>query len=121
MWAIGILLIASAWQLGPGLASGLSSSSDALASGEASVSRCDADGVQSVFNFAFSPPYPVQSVTVAGLASACGSQTLSVTVDNGLTTSSGSATVPSGGGAVIVTLSSTIAWSDSMRTDLVVS
>lgn len=61
----------------------------------------------------------ISSVTVAGLPAACGGAALSVTADNGVSSSSGSTTVPGGGGAVSVSLTGTASLIASVRIDLV--
>jgi len=62
----------------------------------------------------------VVSVTVSSLPAACGGATLQVTVNNGLTNSSGSAAIAAGGGATTVTLTVPVAVTASEQTDLVV-
>jgi hypothetical protein len=63
----------------------------------------------------------VISVTVNGLPSACGNATLQVAVNNQVTSSNGSATVPSGGGTVTVTLGLAVAITAVEQVDLVLS
>ena len=63
----------------------------------------------------------VTSITVNGLPSACGSATIQVTVNNQVTSSGGSATVPSGGGSVTVTLAVAVAITAIAEVDLIVT
>ena len=114
----GLALVGAAWLIGPALASNLDESSETLASNKATITRCDSDGVASVFNHEAATPFRIVSVSVSGIASGCSGSTLSVTVNNGLTNSSGSATVPAGGGAVTVTLSSPVALRDATQTEV---
>ena len=63
----------------------------------------------------------VASVTVSGLPSGCGNATLQVTVNNQVTSSGGTATVPVGGGSVTVTLAIAVAITAVEQVDLVLS
>ena len=63
----------------------------------------------------------VVSVTVGNLPSTCGGATLQAAVSNGSTSSTGSATVPSGGGSVVVTLGAAVALAAADETDLVLT
>ena len=62
----------------------------------------------------------VTAVTVSGIAAACGNLTLKATVNNGTTSSNGSATVPAGGGSASVTLAASVAMKDTMQIDVVI-
>ena len=62
----------------------------------------------------------VVSVTVGGIASTCGGATLSLTLNNGLTSSSGSGVVPAAGGSMTVALAAAVAVRDSARIDVVI-
>jgi hypothetical protein len=57
-------------------------------------------------------------VTVAGLSSACGGATLTAALDNLTASSSGTGTVPAGGGSMTVTLASAVAAKDVERIDV---
>jgi hypothetical protein len=92
--------------------------SRALGANKAAPSRCDTDGVTLTQTLSGAN---VTSVTAAGIASACATGTLSLTVNNGSATSSGSAVVPAGGGSVTVTLASAIAATSGEQIDLVIS
>src|SRR5436853_7253912 len=118
MWrravGLGFLTLACA---AVGLASTLSLASDSLGASSISVPRCTAAGLSVLQNLTVGN---VVSVTVSGLPAACGAGTLQVTVNNGLTNSSGSAAIPAGGGATTVTLALPVAVTASEQTDLVV-
>lgn len=112
--AVGVLLRSLAW----GSATGLSSGTKTLATNNSSVSRCDTDGVTIGHNLSGSN---VVSVTVTGIASGCATGTLSVDVDNGTSNSSGSATVPTGGGSMTVSLAASVALKDAMEEDVTIA
>lgn len=63
----------------------------------------------------------ISSVTVGGLPAACGGGTLEVSVNNGATSGSGSATVPGGGGSVAVTITPAVALTALTQTDFVLT
>lgn len=63
----------------------------------------------------------IVSVTISGLPSACGGAVAQAAVNNGTSNSSGSATVPAGGGSVTVTLSTAVAVSTTYETDIVLT
>lgn len=88
--------------------------------GMASIStpRCTSAGLGVLQNLAAAT---VVSVTVSSLPSACGNATLQVTVNNLITSSSGSASVPSGGGSVTVTLAAAVAITTIEEIDLVLT
>jgi hypothetical protein len=117
LWLAGLGLVAASWVIGPALASSLNGATRTLATGNATVLRCDSDGVSTVFNYQAISPYPVISVTVFGIASACDGKTLSVVVNNGLLSSSGSVAVP-GGGSATVTLALPVAETDATQTEI---
>lgn len=101
-----------------GLAAGLNSGSGGLGTSQASVARCDTDGVSILQNLSGTN---VSSVTVGSIASACGLAAISVNMNNGAANSSGSGTVPAGGGSVTITLASAVAVDDSGQIDVVIS
>ena len=111
-------IVAASWFVGPALASNLAHTSTTLTGGNAAITACDSDGVATIFTLSGSN---VASVTVSGISSGCGNAALSVAVDNGTASSTGTASVPVGGGSVVVTLASSVAMSDSMKTAIVVS
>jgi len=118
MWrrtvGLGLLTLASAVV---GLAASFAVSTGSLGASTISVPRCTAAGLSVLQNLNVAN---VVSVTVSGLPAACGGGTLQVTVNNGLTNSSGSAAIPAGGGATTVTLALPVAVTASEQTDLVV-
>jgi len=83
-----------------------------------SVPRCTTAGVGVIQNVSGTTAI---SVTVSGLPGACGGATLQVTVNNQLTSSSGSATVPGAGGSVTVTLAVAVAITAVEQVDLVLT
>lgn len=63
----------------------------------------------------------ITSVTVGSLPGACGGATLQVSVNNGVTSGSGSVTVPGGGGSVAVAISPAVALTALTQTDFVLT
>lgn len=118
MWrptvGLGFLTVACAVV---GLAASAAVSTDSLGASSISIPRCTAAGLGVLQNLTAAT---VSSVTVSGLPAACGGGTLQVTVNNGLTNSSGSAAIPAGGGSTTVTLAVAVAVTASEQTDLVV-
>jgi hypothetical protein len=118
-WLIGmvaavVLIVAT---IAPGLASGLGTNTQSLAGAGAAVTSCDTDGVTVVRTLSGAN---VVSVTISGIASACGNGTLSMTVSNGSTSVSATAVVPAGGGSLVVTPATPIAATNSMTTHLTI-
>jgi hypothetical protein len=101
-----------------GFAAGLPSTSKTFGSGNTSVSACDTDGVSIIQNLSGAN---VVSVTIGGIAPACGGGTLSVAVDNGTVSSSGSGAVPGGGGSMTVALVAAVAAMAADEIDLTIS
>jgi hypothetical protein len=93
-------------------------SSSSLGAARVSTPRCTAVvlGVLQVLSGS-----NVVSVTVSSLPSGCGGAALQATLNNGTTSSSGSTTVPAGGGSVTVTLGSAIALGQVDEIDLVLT
>ncbi|MDQ6793315.1 MAG: hypothetical protein M3067_00550 [Chloroflexota bacterium] len=100
-----------------GAAASVNLSSDTLGAARAATSRCTAAGLTVFPNLSAGT---VVSVTVGGLPAACGGATLQATVNNGVTSGSGSIAVPAGGGSVTVVLGSAPAVTTAEQTDLVV-
>jgi len=71
--------------------------------GNSAIAHCDTDGVTTAYNLNTTN---VTSVTVSNIASACGGATMKITVNNQVTNSSGSGTVPAGGGSLTITVTS---------------
>lgn len=99
-----------------GSAASLTMTSVSLGAATVTTPRCTNAGLSVLQNLSGSN---VASVTVTSLPVACGGATLQVTVNNGTTTGSGSASVPAGGGSVTVSLSATPAVSAVEQTDIV--
>ena len=102
----------------PGFASSLGWSSRTVGSNGTALGKCDADGVGILQNLSGAN---VVSVTVSGIAAACAGGTLSATVDNATTASSGTAVVPSGGGSVTVSLAASVPAKDAEEIDVAIS
>jgi hypothetical protein len=98
-----------------GNAASLSTGSKSLGAQGAAVPKCDTDGFTLVQNLTASN---VVNVTVGGIAAACATATMSLTVNNGLTNSSGSATVPAGGGSLTITLALPVLVTDAEQIDV---
>jgi hypothetical protein len=99
-----------------GLAASLSVNPATIGGTSVAVGRCTATGLSVLPNLTGTA---IVSVTVSPLPAACGNATLKVTVNNGLVNSSGSATVPAGGGSVTVPLAVATAVTTTVQTDLV--
>lgn len=79
--------------------------------------RCTAAGLSVLQNLSAGT---VVSVTVANIPSTCGSATIQLTVNNGVTSASGSGSVPAAGGSVTVALGSAPAVAAVEQTDVVI-
>ena len=115
---LGALLAAGAFTSTTGLAAGLAGASRSLGSAGAAVARCDPDGFSVVQNLSGTN---VVSLTVGGIAAGCGGGTMQVTLHNGSASSTGSATVPGGGGSLTVSLAPSIAATVAERVDIAVT
>ena len=104
--------------LGVGSAASLSFASSSIGAARLSVPRCTSAGLSVLQNLSASN---VVSVTIGGLPSSCGGATIQVTLNNGSTNSSGSGSVPVGGGSATVTLASAVAASTNEQTDIVIT
>ena len=117
-WGLWLLVTAASVALASvsvGHAASLAMGSKSLGAQSAAVPKCDTDGFTLVHNLSVSN---VVSVTVGSIAAACAAGVLSVTVNNGLTNSSGSATVPAGGGSLTVTLALPVLAADVEQVDV---
>ena len=101
-----------------GLAASLAIAAGTLGASKLAVPRCTTAGLGVVQNLSGAN---VISVTVSNLPAGCGGATVQVTVNNLSTNSSGSNTVPAGGGSVTVTLASAIAATTTEQTDLILT
>jgi hypothetical protein len=111
-------LVAAALFATIGHASSLNTATKDLGAGKSAVAKCDTDGVTVLQVLTGNN---VSSVTISGIASACGGGTLSVTVNNGTANSTGSAAVPGGGGSMTVALASAVAMKDSDQIDVTIT
>lgn len=104
--------------LGAGFAATLPFSTGSLGAAKVTVPRCTTGATSTTSNLSGTS---VVSVTVGNLPAACGGATIQVAVNNGAASSTGSATVPAGGGSVTITLAATVAVATTMQTDVVMS
>jgi hypothetical protein len=114
----GAALVVASFYAITGHAASLSAASNSLGSGKSSVTGCDPDGVSMVQVLTGNN---VTSVTVGGIAAACAAGSLSVTVNNGTTNSTGAAVVPVGGGSVTVPLGAAVAMKDADEIDVTIT
>ncbi|HUL84499.1 MAG TPA: hypothetical protein VLX89_03155 [Actinomycetota bacterium] len=98
-------------------AASLAPTSRTLGAGKVAVPSCDAGGFTIVQNLTGAN---VSSVTIGGIAATCATGTLSVTVNNGTTNSSGTAVVPAGGGSMTVTLAAAVAFRQANEVDVAI-
>jgi len=101
-----------------GHAASMGAASTTLGAGRAAVTACDTDGITVTQVLT---GINVTAIGVGGVASACGTGTISVTVNNGIANSTGTAIVPAGGGSITVTLASTVAMKDSDEIDVAIT
>jgi len=99
-------------------AASLSFAPGSLGADGETVPRCTAAGLGVIQNVSGTT---VISVTVSSLPSACGGATLQVAVNNQVTSSSGSTTVPAGGGSATVSLAVAVAITAAEQIDLVLT
>jgi hypothetical protein len=92
--AAGLVVLAAVMV---GHAASVGVSGRTVGAGAATVPACDSDG----FNVSQAVSgMNVGTVTVSGIAATCAGGTMSVTVNNGATTATSTALVPSGGGSL---------------------
>jgi redox-regulated HSP33 family molecular chaperone len=108
-------LLAAALFATVGHASSITTATNGLGAANTAVAKCDTDGVMVLQVLTGNN---VSSVTISGIASGCGGATLSVTVNNGTSNSTGSAAVPGGGGSMTVALASAVLMKDSDQIDV---
>ena len=113
-----IALAVAAIAITPALAAGLGSGTHTLGANLAAVAPCDPDGFSVRQTLSGSS---VSSITVSGIASACATGTLSVTLNNGATFTTASGTVPAGGGSMTLSLSPTVAITDHHTADVTIT
>jgi hypothetical protein len=100
------------------LAASLTLNGDAIGAASISTPRCTTAGLAIVENLTVSN---VVSATVTNIPASCANATIQVTVNNLVTSSGGSATVPAGGGSVTVTLAAPVALAAVNAVDLVMT
>ena len=101
-----------------GHAASLSATTPTLATAGVALARCDTDGFTVIPNLT---TINVTSVTVGQIAAACAGGVLAATVNNGIINSSGSGTVPGGGGSLTVTLGVPVPAKDSEQIDVAIT
>ena len=111
-------LLAAALFATTGHASNLSTAAQSLGAGKSAIAKCDTDGVTTLQVLTGNN---VTSITVSGIAAACGTGTLSVSLNNGTTSSTGSAAVPGGGGSMTVALGAAVVMKDSDQIDVTIT
>jgi hypothetical protein len=114
--ATGLLTVVVGLVVNVGFATSLPATSATLGDATTLATRCTTAGLGVLQNFSGAA---VVSVTVTGIPSTCGTATLNVAVNNGSTSSTGSAAVPVAGGSVTVTLGTSLAVGTAEETDLV--
>jgi hypothetical protein len=113
--AVGLALVLCA---GAAFAASLALEGSSLGTATTSTPRCTHAGLGVIQNLSAST---VISVTVSGLPATCANATLQVTVNNTITSSSGSATVSQEGGSVTVSLGTPVAIGTIEEIDLVLT
>jgi hypothetical protein len=101
-----------------GLAASLTLTTHVLGAATATSPRCANSSLSVLQNLSGAN---VASVTVSGVPAACAGATLSLTVNNGTSFSSGAAIIPAGGGSITVTLASAVPVTSAEQTDLVIA
>jgi hypothetical protein len=115
LFAAGALIALVALGVQVGAAASQAITSSGLGAASTSVPRCTTAGLGIIQNLTAST---VASVTVSGLPAGCGGATLQVAVNNGTSSTSGSAAVPGAGGSVTVTMAVPPAVSATEQIDL---
>ena len=114
---LGVVLAAGLFTVS-GQAASLSFPGSLIGAGSVAVTRCTNTGLSVIQTVVTTS---VTGIVVSGFPSTCGGATVLVTVNNGSVNSSGSGTVPAGGGSVTVTLASVVAVAVSDQIDLAVT
>jgi hypothetical protein len=99
------------------MADSLSSTTQQVGAGNSNVPKCATAAMATFENVSGSN---IVSVDVSNVDAACAGGTLSLTVNNGITTGSASSAVPGGGGAMTLTLGSAVPFVDNASVDLLV-
>ena len=111
--ALGLVVVLGA---GAAFAASLAIQGGSLGMASASTPRCTTTGLGVIQNLS---ALTVISVTVSNVPATCAGATLQVTVNNTITSSGGSATVPGEGGSVTVSLATALAIGTVEQIDLV--
>lgn len=115
---LGVLAILTLSSAVIGAASSLGLASDSIGAATVATERCTTAGLSVLQTLTASS---VTSVTVGVLPAACAGGVLRVAVNNGTTSSQGTATIPGGGGTVTVTLALAVPVTLTDEIDAVVS
>jgi hypothetical protein len=117
MRRIALLVLTGSLLAEPALAASLANTSDGVGAATVATPRCTSAALTVVPTFTAAT---VSSVTISGIPAGCGSTTLQVAVNNGATSSTGSAAVPAGGGSVAVTLAVAVTLTAGVQVDAVI-
>lgn len=112
------LVAVIALSLGVAHAAALGSATSTLGDGAVATPRCTTNGLAVTQNLSGTS---IASVTVSSVPASCGTGTLYATVNNGVTSSSGSAAIPAAGGTVTVTLAAAVPATTDDEADVVVT
>ena len=111
------LVLALGLLVQPAFAAALPVATGGVGAATQSTPRCTAAGLTVTPAFTGAA---ISSVTVGSVPVACANATLQAAVNNGATSSAGSATVPAGGGSVAVTLGAAVALTAGTQVDVVI-
>ena len=110
------VFVAVCWCVG--LAASVTFATTTVAANTVTTPRCTSAGLLVIPNLSGAN---VASLTVSSLPAACGGATIQAAVNNGASSSTGSATVPAGGGSVTVTLAAVVPAAVAMELDVVLT
>ena len=111
--ALALITVASAVV---GAAASVTLATGSLGAAKVTVPRCTTSAYYVTQNLAVNN---VVSITLTAVPAACGGATALVTLNNMTTSSSGSGTVPAGGGSITVSIASAIAATTIEEIDIV--
>ena len=112
---LGVTVLAAA---AVAFAASLTLTPASIGADQETIPRCTAAGLGVIQNVTGTT---ATSVTVSNLPAGCAGATIQVTVNNQVTSSSGSSTVPGGGGSVTVSLGVAVAITAIEQIDLVIT
>ena len=115
---VAVVAIVSLAGLSVGFTASLGYGSRSLGTARVSTPRCTSSALTVLNNLSGAN---VASVTVSSLPAACGGATVQVAYNNGATSSTGSGTVPAGGGSVTISLTAAVAATVSAQTDVLLT